>query len=432
MTWLFHLLIGLYTAVAGFFGGALVGTQCARWFRITSAEGASGYYTAMFAIAGGIAGLILGLIVATVVSPQNGAGVLKAAGIATLGVALLGVSVLGISRLLADVPPGGASQPWFVDLELRLPPGAANPLEEAGALSIELHQIVDNRSRTWRYGTIDRERTRLVDGRWLVAARAPLFTTRGSRLLRVAFVRDNKDLAHIPLPIPPAPKDDSFAWSEWSDATADGAPVLAHRFRVQKQTPPPPPPSREQQLEEADRKAREAFDAIPLDAPPAVWLPFTQDPRLRDAALARILARPGLVGEITPLLVDSDAELARDALRMIGQLPEPSADWIPPVAAAGRDLAERLRKVNATPVEEDPSYNGAAEISIRFSAWMTAARALRTKAGADFVPELRTLLELSRVRTESIALRMDVRRVASYHLHEWAGVPPHPEDPPPR
>lgn len=436
MTWLLYPLIALYTAVAGFFCGIFVGTQCARWFRITSAEGASGYYAALFGIVGAVAGLIVGAIIAAAVAPQNGSSALKAAGVATLVAVILSAAILGVSRLIADVPPRIDARPLIVEAELRLPPGASYPLDEAAAWSIELHQVQANRSQTWQYGEIDRQQTREVDGRWLVLVRAPLFTARGSRLLRVSQGHDGKDLAKIPLPIAGKPGRDAFTWSAWQDHVPEvGAQPLAYRFRVQLQAPPPAPPSREQVLEETNRRAEAAFDAIPSDAPLSVWLPYTRTATLdslREKAIARICARPDLLQELGPLMSAADPETATDALRFVTHLPAPSAAWIEPVTAAGHDLAVRLRKVNATPEAEDPSYEGAADVCVRFVAWMQAVRTLRAKAGADFTPELRTLLELSRVRTESVALRMDVRRVASFYLHEWAGVPPHPEDPPPR
>lgn len=71
-------------------------------------------------------------------------------------------------------------------------------------------------------------------------------------------------------------------------------------------------------------------------------------------------------------------------------------------------------------------------MSVRFSAWMEAVRALREKAGGDFTPELRPILELSRVRPDSHAMRGDVCRVASYYMKQWANLEPLPGDPPPR
>ena len=87
--------------------------------------------------------------------------------------------------------------------------------------------------------------------------------------------------------------------------------------------------------------------------------------------------------------------------------------------------------MNDTPVDQDPSYQGAADVQVRFSAWRVAVQSLRQKRGADFIPELRRILELSRVRTDSRVLQ-DVRRVASYYAKTWGGIEPAPGDPPPR
>jgi hypothetical protein len=100
--------------------------------------------------------------------------------------------------------------------------------------------------------------------------------------------------------------------------------------------------------------------------------------------------------------------------------------------AVGRDLAERIRRFNASKPEDDPSYEGAADVSVRFSPWLDAARNLRERCGADFAPELKEILELSRVRTDSQAMRGDVVRVASYWMQQWTGLAPLPTDPPPR
>jgi hypothetical protein len=39
---------------------------------------------------------------------------------------------------------------------------------------------------------------------------------------------------------------------------------------------------------------------------------------------------------------------------------------------------------------------------------------------------------LSRVREDSYVMRVDVRRVASYYMQQWAGLAPLAGDPPPR
>ena len=49
MSWIQSIFIGVLTAVVGCVGAALVGSLCARWYRISSFEGASGYYVILIA-----------------------------------------------------------------------------------------------------------------------------------------------------------------------------------------------------------------------------------------------------------------------------------------------------------------------------------------------------------------------------------------------
>ena len=100
--------------------------------------------------------------------------------------------------------------------------------------------------------------------------------------------------------------------------------------------------------------------------------------------------------------------------------------------AIGRDLADLMRKMNATPAQADPDFLRANDVAIRFSAWIAAVTKLRAKDGGDFIPELRAIVELSRVRNDLEAIRGDVRRVAVFYLSEWVGDAPQPDDPKPR
>jgi len=227
-------------------------------------------------------------------------------------------------------------------------------------------------------------------------------------------------------------------WSEWlpkqqSDGQPWPADKLSYRFRVKKVTPPPRPKTQaEYQAEEAAEKEAE-FVALPPDAPLERWLPYVDyDQPQTERAVQHIANRASLAAELGQLAVDEDAEVAGKALRCIEKLPAPSPELIAPVTAAGRDIATRLRQINATTVEQDPGYHGAANLSIRFSAWMCAVRKLREHCDGDFTAELKPILELSRERPDSNVLRMDVCRVASYYLQQWAGIEPQPSDPKPR
>jgi hypothetical protein len=207
------------------------------------------------------------------------------------------------------------------------------------------------------------------------------------------------------------------------------------RYRVQLVEPPPPGPSA---TEIAAREAAEdeaQFAAVNPDAPIADWLPYTRygvpDSR-RQIAIGHITAKANYVAELSGLMLSDDAQIAAQALYLIEHLPQPRVQLLDSVTAAGRDIAARIRKVNDTTVEQDPSYLGAADVAVRFSAWMVAVRTLRAKSGGDFTPELGVLLELSRVRDDSLVMRGDVLRVASYYMQQWAGVAPLPTDPKPR
>ena len=177
------------------------------------------------------------------------------------------------------------------------------------------------------------------------------------------------------------------------------------------------------------------FDAIPAEAPIKAWLEHTKYGATEErqaVVLQRITAKTGWVVELTELMITSDPRLSETALRFVQQLPQPPPELVSAVSAAGRHLAGQMRKVNAATVEQDPGYEGAADLSIRFSGWMAAARALREKCGGDFIPELYEILKLSRVRDDSYVMRNDIRRVASYYAKEWAGLEPLPGDPPPK
>jgi hypothetical protein len=199
-----------------------------------------------------------------------------------------------------------------------------------------------------------------------------------------------------------------------------------------------PPPAAPTQKELDAKKAAEEqakFEAIPVDAPVQVWLPYTRygapEDRLR-AAVERITDRPDYVEELGVLMRSEDQTTASTAMSLIEHIPQPLNDLNPLVEAAGRDIVERIRRVNATSIEEDPSYLQAADVSLRFGSWMVAVRALRKKTDGDFTAELRQILELSRVRQDSYVMQMSVCRVASFYMHQWTGLAPAPGDPKPK
>ena len=431
MSWLISFLAALLSGIAGLLLAGFIASACVSWYHIPNREGAAGYYVIFLAIGGGIAGFIIGLIVARIVAGNIGPGFGREFGVAIAVIVVIAGIFALLARVFADVPPEIDGRDLSLEVEFRFP--ETPPAEEAptasGEWDFRLASLAGNTQRTFRLGKVHSENARIEEGRWIVPAEVPVFTSRGKRV--VLLQRDSEAPNGFLVPLPSRPGRRSLEWSDWLPAGV--ADKLSFRFRVQKTVPPPPPKSQAEYQAEEDARKEAEFAAIPADAPVEVFFPYLdyEQPQT-ERALQQVSARPNLAAELGQLAVGDDADLADKALRVIEKLPEPTPDFIAPVEAAGRDIAERLRRVNATSAEEDPGYHGAAAVSLRFIGWISAARRLRETCGGDFTPELQKILELSRERPDSQSLRMDVCRVASYYLHQWAGIAPLPTDPPPR
>ncbi len=438
MTWLISIFAALISGVVGLLLAGVISNACVSWYNVSSREGAAGYFVIFTALAGGVAGVIIGLITARLIAANYGPSFFKELG-GALGVVLVlsGLAAL-LCRLLADVPPRIDGRDLDLHVEFRFPTDAnsAQPPTATGEWSVQLDAISNQRQRDYRIGSVHTNAARLENDRWIVPTEVFLFTACDRRGLRL--IRDGQDVGSFLLPLPAHPKKNFETWSDWLPRQqADGQPwpadKLSYRFRVQKEPPPAPRKTKEEHEAEAAAEKEAEFAAIPADAPVQSWFPYLayEQPQT-ERARNLVTRRPNLAQELGVLATNEDARLAEAAMRCIEQLPNPTAEFIAPIESAGRNLAGRLRAVNVTTVEQDPGYHGAADIAIRFSGWMAAVRTLRDKAGGDFTPELKTILELSRVRTDSTVMRSSVCRVASYYLHQWAGIAPLPTDPPPR
>ncbi|MEO7999854.1 MAG: hypothetical protein ABI852_20540 [Gemmatimonadaceae bacterium] len=130
-------------------------------------------------------------------------------------------------------------------------------------------------------------------------------------------------------------------------------------------------------------------------------------------------------------MLNADAEEAAKMTRLIQDVPHATKELMQAVEFVGQDLADKMRNMNATTAKEDPDFLRANDVAIRFSAWIIAVAKLRARDGGNFIPELRAIVELSRVRSDLEVIRRDVRRVAVSCLSDWAGVPAQPNDPKP-
>lgn len=439
MTWLTSIIAALISGLTGLFLAGLIANACTSWYSISSREGQSGYYVIFMALGGGIVSFVLGLITARIVVAKFGAGFGKELG-ASLALILVVAGLWALlARSFADVPPEIEGRDLVLEVEFRFPDThrGDRPPTADGEWEFLLNSLSGHTCRTHERGIISTDAARLDGGQWIVPATVSLFTERGGRSVSIA-PKDARESSGFLLPIPSRPGKELLEWSVWLPRQQpDGKPwppnKMSCRFRLQKTVPPPQPKTEKELKAEKNAEELREFEAIRADAPIQTWFRYTayQQP-LTERALQVITSRSNYVAELGALVVDADAEKAHAALICISQLPAPTKELTPGLSAAGRLIATNIAKFNNTPKEQDPDFATAVDPASRFYGWIPAAKNLREKCGADLTPELKTILELSRARPESHCMRQDICRVASYYLHQWAGIEPLPTDPKPK
>lgn len=438
MNWFLSILIGLLTGVAGCFLAGALGGLCVEWYRVSSREGAAGYFVILIAFVGLILGVILGIVCSRYVAAWPSPGFLKALGV-SLGaiVGLFGIAV-GLCRLAADLPPEIDGRGLELAVEIRLPRGfevpPRNPNSPAHA------EVVLLRSSSQPDGELRFGESWMEEGRRIVPATVPLATRAAEKFLRVYFNQDVIEL--FPLKLRSNPKRADLEWSAWvqqgwkaGESRPSPEAGMFIRYRVQLEPPPPPVKSQAEYAAEEAAKDQAKFDAMPADAPITEWFQYTRygtPPERLAVAVTNITARPQFVPELIALIRSEDAETAHQALDLVQHLPAIPPELVAELSADGKRIAETIRVFNSQPVEADPSYEAAAKIASRFHYWIDAARTVHKLQVGDLSPELLEILKLSRVRTDSHAMRRDVCRIASFYTQQWTGLEPLPTDPKPR
>lgn len=232
MTWIASLFIGLLSAIAGLLVAGLVASLCVDWYRISSFEGGSGYFVIFTALFGGIAGGALGVVVARVIAGSPTPGFLKALGLALGIILVIGGGVAAVARLLADIPPEIDGDTLFVEAELKWPAAdTTSPGSYPGQGFVRFGTgTMGHVIRKSETGPLFVDQARREDGRWIVRGAAPIFTTRGDRILDIGF--GDKVLGGFIIPLPARPGRKDLEWSEWMPRARPGAPPLPDQFTV--------------------------------------------------------------------------------------------------------------------------------------------------------------------------------------------------------
>jgi hypothetical protein len=432
LSWILSILVGLITAVAGCLGGGFLASLGAGWHRMSNREGGVGFFILFMGLLGAIAGFVLGVVCSRIVAgrpfPTFAGALVLSIGVAA-GILVL---VAGLAWFTAEFPPKIDGRELIVETEVRLPAGFELPFgkERVGGWYVSI--TADGGKRRQTSEGLDQKGARQVGGRWIVTARVPLETTDPGKSLGVSL--GDKPTQYFRLDLPGHPTIADMAWSPWNSEATLGdlskiseKKAVAVRTRVQFYVPPAPEPQGPS-FEELNAKAVAEEEAAFRTLTPASsirdWLAFTHYSKpetRREAAAAAIAARPDVVAELSEEIRSQDRERADLAMRAVLLMKEPPPGLAAAVIDVGRQIVADIREVNTTRVEDDPSYEKAADASVRFSGWMGAARALHGRSGVDMLPVLKDILEVAKVRTDSIVMRGDVVRVSGFYVKEWSG-----------
>jgi len=234
MAWLASLGVALLTAVVGLLLGGWVASLAVGWYRVSSFEGASGYFVVALALLGFVVGLIVGLVMSRAVAGSYGLGFWRTMLASQLTVAVIAGVVGGIARLAADVPPTLGGERLLLAVEIRWPAAAtASPATDTTPRRLRLYSVSNRAARSWREGALWTEDARRQDGRWVVPGAVAVYTSRGDRLL--AIEPAPQGATGFVVPLPAHPKKAQLAWSEWLPRSRDGTPLpdgFTMRFRV--------------------------------------------------------------------------------------------------------------------------------------------------------------------------------------------------------
>jgi len=305
--------VGAVTGLLGLVLGGVIATLAVDWFSISSFEGKAGYFVVGMALVGMVGGALLGVMVArmsTLTGATGMSGFLHALSRAAVAEVALAAIITGISWMQADISPTIGGDTLNVVFEVRWPAGdSTGPGPLAGVGLARLGALSSSHAvRRWGDGAWFFEDARREGDRWIVPGMAPLYTTRGRRLLEV-LVGDST-LAAFVLSLPARPGEEDLTWGEWYTGARLGNSLIAQTFEIRTRVVPSARPSRVQQVGPftVESMVQGLYRVAGADAPAAIANFRLQHRGAPIPGLDSVGAVALLAGEPTALLVRQGAQ----------------------------------------------------------------------------------------------------------------------------
>jgi hypothetical protein len=231
------LFIALLTAFVGCILAFFVGDYLTRLAHVPEMEGQRGMTIFFLCLPLGIlAGLIIGIISSGLTRRQGPGGFFVAQGLSLLIVRGIASLLAGVPYLLSNKPPTIDGKRRELQFELRAPATFKIP-DHPDGYSIRVSLYTDNRQS--RFAFIDWKAITKDSEHATIPGHLPLLTHSKSRSLLASIGNEPVASQFVELKIPPAPRKENEAWSEWIFARqrADLSPVseperMALRYRV--------------------------------------------------------------------------------------------------------------------------------------------------------------------------------------------------------
>jgi hypothetical protein len=229
MSWFASIATGVLTGAFGAVCALLAATAAVEWLRVSSFEGAAGYFVVLNAFLAFIAGLVIGIVASRFLGGPGWPGFFVGLGWSALLMGGAVAIVSGFAWLTADREPLVAGRPLDLLVEISAPAGLqAAVLAKTKELTGYYRPLVGFGAREGRESRfLDLTQSAEENDRWVFfSGRFEIDSASDERIVGAALRAVEEQFFDLPLPGRPGLMSD---WSDWLRT-----PHLSNR------TPPPP------------------------------------------------------------------------------------------------------------------------------------------------------------------------------------------------